>query len=251
MGRPIVVEPPPHLAELPRDERGYLVPAETPWTDGGPRLAGLDPHRSVGLAIRRACCVCGFRLVEDSLVWRTLAQKDAARTRVHDPYFSVDTGFGGHLSCMLYSAFACPYWASSAGKLGKKSTINPGAPRGTRPAVLGHRDIVILVHDDSSRPFLGPPGSNATEPLFGYIDLAGDVPFREPQDLVKRYEAAVADDLRTIDLTTERQYWTKSDEDKLNLLIGEGLRALEDKPFVRQILYNAEPRTAYQLPLVD
>lgn len=152
---------------------------------------------------------------------------------------------------MIYSAFACPYWASSAGKLGKKSAINPGAPRGTRPAILGHRDIWILIHEDPSRPFLGPPSSNPAEPLFGYIDLAGDVPFREPQDLIERYEAAVNDDLEVIDVTAERQYWTKADEDKLNSIIGEGLRALDRKPFVRQILYNDEPRTAYQLPLVD
>ncbi|TDD60006.1 hypothetical protein E1263_12990 [Kribbella antibiotica] len=49
----------------------------------------------------------------------------------------------------------------------------------------------------------------------------------------------------------ERSYWTESDEDNLNLLIAEGLRALENRPFLRQVLYNAEPRTAYRLPLLN
>lgn len=250
MGRPILLEPPPHLVDLPRDSRGYLVPAEAPWTDEGPRLAGLDPHRSVGLAIHRACCVCGFSLVEGQLVWRTLSQKDAAKTRVHDSYVSVDTGFGGHLSCMIYSAFACPYWASSAGKLGKSSAINPGAPRGTRPSILGHRDIWIMIHEDPRRPFLGPPSSNPAEPLFAYVDLMGDVPFRDPQDLLDRYEEALCEDSKAIDIAANRQYWKRSDEDQLNALISQGLRALEGRPFAREMVYNDELRTAYALPLI-
>jgi hypothetical protein len=99
---------------------------------------------------------------------------------VSNDQLDVDTGFAGHLSCMIYSAFACPYWASKAGKLGKNSAVQPGAPRGTRPAILGHRDIWILMHEDS-RPFLGSPEINGANALFGYVELSEDLASGIPQ----------------------------------------------------------------------
>jgi hypothetical protein len=249
--RPIAIATPPQIAGLPQDSRGYYVPAEAPWTTTGPRLADIDPHRTAALGFLRACTVCGFVLAEGQTVWRNLSQKDAAHARGFNRQLDVDPGMAGHLSCMIYSAFACPYWASSAGRLGKNSKIEPGARRGTRPSILGFGDIWMLVSEDDSRPFLGGPGTGATNALFGYVELVGDLAFRDPQDLVGDYETALAADLNNIDLKASRAHWTNSptDERRMTEILGAGVRAMRATPPVQAVSYNGDHRVAFGLPL--
>src|SRR4051794_12979337 len=104
------VPPPAHVADLPTDARGYFVPAEAPWIDGLPKLAGLDPHRKTALAFNWACNVCGYPMVEGQPVYRAFSQRDAANIRLYQEPVSVESATPGHLSCMLFSMFACPYW---------------------------------------------------------------------------------------------------------------------------------------------
>lgn len=249
--RPTGIDAPPQLAGLPRESRGYPVPAEAPWVPSGPRLADIDPHRTAALGFSRACAVCGFTLPAGRPVWRTLSQRDAAYARGYNRELDVDPGMAGHLSCMIYSAFACPYWASPAGRLRKDSKVQPGAPRGTRPAIRGFSDIWILLSEDLSRPILGGPESGATNALFGYVKLVEDLPFKDPSDLRARYDAALAEDLERLDLSSDRSFWTDAPADlaRLQAVLEEGVRALETTRPVREVSYNGDDRAAFELPL--
>lgn len=251
MAPKVPVTPPRQIASLPQDERGYPVPAEAPWYTTGPRLAGLDPHRTAALGFLRSCTVCGFALATGTLVWRNLSQRDAALARLEESGVGVDTGMAGHLSCMLFSAFACPYWASSAGRLGKQSAVAPGARRGTRPAILGYGDIRIMVSEDEGRPFLGGTGSGATNALFMYVGLTADHPFREPTDLLDLYESAVTTDEASIDFDVVRAYWTASpaDDAALTQTLDAGMRKLQSRSPSDWISYNNEDWMSFEIPL--
>lgn len=248
MPRTLPVEPPPQIVGLPRDPRGYHVPAEVPWLPDGPDIASMDPHQTAGLAFLRACVVCGFSLPAEGPVWRNFSQKVAAHARTEGRNLGVDPGFAGHLSCMLYSAFACPYWASPAGRLGRDSLVAPGARRGTRPAILGFQDVLYLVTADPARPVLG----GGTTPLIGYVKLVDDLPFRDPGDLLDRYQGAVEHDSAAIDLSQQRAYWqggTTSDHDLFRVIEG-GLSAMTTRPPVHADLwFDSEQYRAFTLPL--
>lgn len=247
MSRPIPVEPPAHIAGLPKDSRGYFVPAEVPWLDHGPDIAGMDPHQTAALAFVRACNVCGFQLPSDAPVWRNFSQKAAAHARLEGRQLSIDPGFAGHLSCMLYSAFACPYWASSAGRLGKASLTEPGARRGTRPAILGYADVCYFVGEDPNRAALGPDD----HPLIGYVDLTEDIGFRDPSDLLDRYERAVEADAATIDVAGPRAYWRRNDADgeHIQRVIDDAFATMSTTEPIRYIRYADADYMAYPLPL--
>lgn len=190
--------------------------------------------------------------MKDRTVWRNLSQRDAAVARVSNSAFDVDPGMAGHLSCMIFSAFACPYWSSPVGRLGKDSAIQPGAPRGTRPAILGFKDIVMMASEDTRRPFLGGPETFAANALFGYVELDGDHGFRQPDDLLSLYEDACAADVADIDLSAERAYWTASTADQYQLTktLDTGIRAMRSAAPDRHVSYNGENWTAFAIPLI-
>jgi hypothetical protein len=207
----------------------------------------MDPHQTAALAFVRACNVCGFPLPFGAPVWRNFSQKVAAHARLEGQELAVDAGFAGHLSCMLYSAFACPYWASSAGRLGKASLVEPGAKRGTRPAVLGFADVCYFVREDASRPALGPDA----HPLIGYIDLVDDIGFREPSDLLDRYQAAVEADEAAIDPTAPRAYWRRDETDQAHIqrVIDDAFATMSATQPTQYINYANEDYMAFPLPL--
>lgn len=114
----------PHLRDLPRDDRGFLVPAEAPWSDDGtPHQAAVNPVIKLVLAAYRACPVCGFTVATGEAVWRL--HDEYSRTATHEeiagpgPVYELDVP--GHLVCMLYSALVCPYWRTQRGRLGRVS----------------------------------------------------------------------------------------------------------------------------------
>ena len=51
---------PRRLADLPRDRRGFVVPAEAGWDENGPLIEGLGQSQTFGLSFVRACAVCGL-----------------------------------------------------------------------------------------------------------------------------------------------------------------------------------------------
>lgn len=184
----VVWEPTPAvpLRELPKDGRGYRVPAEAPWTDDGPQLSKVEPLLRIVLTAYRACAVCGYAMRQDELVWR-----------IHDEYSRKVTfadmrdGAGshqdvpGHLLCMLYSALVCPFWRTPVSRYGKDTTTTtPGSSRGEQATILGYGDYALVL--DLERPYGGPSGKQGT---LLYKDYREEILFRDPLvDLADRYE---------------------------------------------------------------
>lgn len=222
------VEAPPWIASLPRDRRGFPAPAEAGWTADGPALASLDQGRKTALGMKRACAVCGRWLEPGRPVYRAFAQADAAQIRLHERELTHDEGGPGHLSCMLYATYACPYLAHPTARLGKDSAVNPGAARGTRPAVLGFTDFRLGLHSPPD-----PSGLLALhdfDPTFGYLELVDDLPYRQPEDLISRYQAAVEADAYCA--AWPANYWTHAtpDPDILSVLQSGLQQALATEP---------------------
>lgn len=53
---------PAAVAARPRDERGYPVPAVTPWPDGRPEFARQSTPRTLVCLDERRCVVCGTKM---------------------------------------------------------------------------------------------------------------------------------------------------------------------------------------------
>jgi hypothetical protein len=143
---PSQVPLPIRVAARPRDERGYPVPAITPWKDGKPAFAQQNAFRTLICLAERRCTVCGTMMLPGR-VYRVMA--DGLRNIA----LALDTGMPyintapanegpGHLTCMLYSAVVCPYLSSPAARRQIATTIGKehiprGDQRGTEAAVVG------------------------------------------------------------------------------------------------------------------
>jgi hypothetical protein len=138
------VVPPPWIADLPTDSRGFPVPAEAGWLDGKAIFSQFSNDRTVALALRRACSVCGFVMPKGNLVYRAFALSDALHIREFERERSHDDAGPLHHSCILYSAIVCPYLRRD-GRLGKDSKINPGAQRGRRAGIMSFKDMGLMV----------------------------------------------------------------------------------------------------------
>lgn len=128
---PSLPDAPAWIDDLPRDERGFPVPAEVGWTAGAPRLSSVSTERKIALGFRRACAVCGYLLPQGSRVYRAFAQGDAAVIRSDQRERAMDPSGPLHKSCVLYSAMTCPHLREKTSRLGSDNAINPGARRGT------------------------------------------------------------------------------------------------------------------------
>lgn len=162
MAEPKEPKPVPHLRDLPTDPRGFLVPAETPWVDGSPRLSKVEPVLKLLLAAHRACSVCGYPMPPDEAVWRIF--DDVTRKTTHEQILEdrvIDLDTPGHLVCMLYSALVCPYWRTAKARLSSGSMFTPGQARGPVAAIMGFADFAILI--DPQQPV---GGGEASQNLF-------------------------------------------------------------------------------------
>jgi hypothetical protein len=215
--------PPPWIAELPQDGRGFYVPAEAGWQSGEPVFSKYSVERTVALAMRRACAVCGYLMPKGSLVYRAFALDDALHMRQYERERSHDTAGPLHKSCILYSAIVCPYLRTN-GRLGKDSTINPGGQRGRRAAVMGFQDMGLMMYAER-HPFLN---RDYPLPMIAYLELAEDISYREGPELIEHYHAAVEADSQIIDVSEPRLFWTdaKPDIAALGQLLVEDYRSL-------------------------
>lgn len=207
------VDPAPWIERLLRDDRGFVVPAEAGWSDGRAILSKVATDRKVALGMRRGCGVCGYPLAEGKPVYRAFAQGDAAHMRMYERERSHDPSGPLHLSCVLYSAMVCPYLRETKARLSKASEINPGGRRGTRAAVMGFEDYGLMVYRGHHR-LLDPA---FPVPMFAYLSLSEDIPYREGAELAERYAAAVAEDALVIDTSRPRLYWRDQPADLANL----------------------------------
>jgi len=175
--------PPPCVAGLPTDTRGHVVPAEAGWVGGLPVISKVDTDRNFVHGMNRSCAVCGFRIPGRSTGYRAFAQADAAWMRQHEQEGSHDLGRPLHLSCVLYSAIVCPYLGEKTSRLQKDSTINPGARRGTRAAIIGFADFGLLVP-------IGPTRDATVH--FAYRQMVQDIGYRDGAELHERLREATA-----------------------------------------------------------
>ncbi|GEM_PF-2733881 len=152
---------PAAVAARPRDERGYPVPAITPWEDGEPKFAANGVARTFLCAVERRCSICGTSM-EPGPVWRVVSGVeadaiDAAMLAGHAYANQAATAEApGHRTCMLYAAVACPYLARPTARRGQDAeapglTTTRGASRGLGGAVVGfdsveyrHLDVVLF-----------------------------------------------------------------------------------------------------------
>jgi hypothetical protein len=198
--------PPPWIADLPTDSRGFHVPAEAGWESGEPRIALVDNDRSIALALRRACAVCGYEIPPGSLFYRAWGQDDAEHIRKFERERSHDDAGPCHLSCIVYSATVCPHLRSDRARLGKSSQINPGAERGREAAMIGfERTGVLLSQWPAGRPHPRPP-----LPMVAYVGLRKDIKYHEGSELHHLLGKAISKDEAIIDTSESRMYWTDS-----------------------------------------
>lgn len=222
--------PPPWIADLPKDDRGFHVPAEAGWESRKPIFSKFSVERTITLVARRSCAVCGYEMPVGSLVYRGFALSDAIHMRQYEREASHDNAGPLHKSCMLYSAIVCPYLRTN-GRLGKDSVINPGAERGKRAAVMGFRDLGLLIPAGSGQ-VLSSPGQQRL-PLVAYLELADDIPYREGAELMDRYLAAVEADAEIIEMSKARLFWTDSKQEMgalKTILREESRRIMNGKP---------------------
>lgn len=182
----------------------FPVPAETPWRDGVPVLNEMDPGRTLALALGRRCAVCGCPIAVRSLLWRVRTSYERDMAAEHEGRI-VEHTFGGHFSCMLYSAMACPFWSRASARYGKDNVLLPGAMRGERPALLGHRRAAVFTGPEglASGKISGP--DDEPVPAYLYADLAMSFEFETPEELAPLWARTAAFDGPI--LTRQRLFW--------------------------------------------
>ncbi len=245
---PPLVTPPEWIDLLPRDHRGFPVPAESGWRDGKPEIEGVNTERKIMLARQRACAVCGFPIPAEATVYRAFAQADAAKIRLANPSWWGDPSGPLHRSCILYSAMTCPYLREKTARLGTDSGVNPGAPRGALAAVMGFRGVTMLVGQRANGA-LPRIATTQESPVFLYIQLIDDIRYRNGSELAQLYEEAVHADRAVIDMDGPRWYWAAVPNATLKDGLLEAMKAICARPpaFPETIAARDRANTAFPI----
>lgn len=136
--------------------------------------------------------MCGRAFAPGQVVYRAFAEVDAEEIRQDEHELATEANGPAHLSCILYSTYACPYLSKPTARLGK-GTMYPNTGRGDHAAVLGFRTWGVLELEHQA-------------PLIAFLDLVEDHAYTAPEDLVDLYEAAVAADAETLN-SAPLNYW--------------------------------------------
>jgi len=212
---------PPWIARLPLDARGFPIPAEAAWDGDEPQIEKGSIGRSTLLTLSNACAVCGGPL-GDGTVYRAFAQADAATIRLDERELASDFNGATHRSCIYYSVFACPYLSSANARLRPDTMYAERLRRGTRPAVMGFEGHGVLV------------AAAGSPPVFGFLRLTVDHPYKTADEVVDEYTEAVAEDAW---LDEEPGLYWGAEYDESNLY-GPAMDAIRSVPRRR-----AAPRT--------
>jgi hypothetical protein len=182
----LVPEP---IVGLPRDVRGYPIPAENDWDNGAPLpLDRQDFRRTGALGVFDRCAICGCKFRLGEIRYRPLGDHDRKAAQQWDG--CVNQEGPTHLVCSLFSAMICPFFATP------NARHREGAARGRLAAILGFRRIRIRRTSD------------AVEMI--YSGLIDTIPFKDPDELARRL-ADEASQSGSID-TADRMYWRSDDE---------------------------------------
>jgi hypothetical protein len=149
---------PASVAARPRDERGYPVPAITPWQDGRPMFAATGIGRTYICAVERLCSVCGTPM-EPGPVWRVVAGAEAdaieAAIAAGESYRNrlATVEAPGHRSCILFAAIVCPYLGNPTARRGQDVAAadlvaTRGDKRGAGGAVVGFERVEFRYIDE-------------------------------------------------------------------------------------------------------
>lgn len=93
---------PKRMADLPVDERGYVVPWFVQWVDGKPEFRAMDPEKFVRAIKEKLCWVCGGKLgVHMTFVAGPMCGIN--RTSSEPPC---------HRECAEWSAVNCPFMSN-------------------------------------------------------------------------------------------------------------------------------------------
>jgi hypothetical protein len=133
---------PPAIAALPRDPRGYPIPAITPRdAEGRPAFAITGTARTLICAVERRCSICGtpmppgpvYRVIAAAETEALTAAQAAGRTAANK---APSPEPPGHRDCMLFAAFTCPFLARPNARRGQDAhvlgeSLTRGTPRGS------------------------------------------------------------------------------------------------------------------------
>lgn len=192
-----VIDPalmPPQIQQLPRDHRGYPVPAESLWIDGVPDL-GKQDYRRIGMLVsHNHCIVCGCFMEPGKLRYRLVVGAEAEVIRDGGGKCVMASG-SGPKACMLYSGLTCPFFASPGGR--RTSEELKGTPRGEKAVVMGFGTVLIALHE-------GPEGVFEVQ----YYEATDEIEFSRPEELVPLLLTETQ--LNPVDLSTQK-IWTDTD----------------------------------------
>lgn len=182
---------PPAITDLPRDPRGYPVPAENTWSDPQtPSLAVQDGQRCVVLYANGRCAMCGCPLHSDEPLYR-LHTEDHTR-HAFGQNGTMHTAGPGHRTCMLFAAAVCPFFATEGSRRRDDDRVHE---RGRRAALLGYNRVTIAISGGLQ---------------FQYFGIVDQLRFKTAADVIPHLETAIATD-RRVD-TSSRMYWKKNRE---------------------------------------
>jgi hypothetical protein len=97
--RPELTDPPPRIAKLPLDRRGYPVPWFVQWVNGEPEFRAMDPAKWRAALQERRCWVCGERL--GSYLAFVIGPMCAITRTTSEP--------PNHRECAQWSVVNCPF----------------------------------------------------------------------------------------------------------------------------------------------
>lgn len=185
---------PPQVQQLPRDHRGYPVPAESAWSEGLPDLGHQDYRRIGMLVSHNRCIVCGCSMVPGRRRYRLFIADEAA-TILAEGGKCIGYSGAGHKSCMLYSGLTCPFFASSGAR--RTTPELKGIPRGDRAVIMGFEKVVLGLDE-------GPEG------LFEiwFSGACEEIWFSRPEELVPLLVQETL--LNPVDLSTQ-MFWKDTD----------------------------------------
>lgn len=158
---------PPTVAARPRDDRGYPVPAITPWSDGRALFAQQSAFRTLICLAERRCTVCGTK-IPPGPVYRVvdggLGGNIELALYTGKSYFNLApaTEGPGHRSCMIYSAVICPHLTSPGARRKIETRVGPetlpkGDPRGSTGTVVGYESYSYQLTARGLEIYCGQP----------------------------------------------------------------------------------------------